>query len=64
MLPNWVLNDGNLNHDLVQRKLTSTGVTRKLYAATRGSDLNKPFIEDLIKLASRRIKIPKVVKQD
>ena len=32
VLPNWVLNDGNLNHDLVQRKLTSTGVTRKLYA--------------------------------
>ena len=64
VLPDWVLNDRNLSHDLVKLRLNATGVTRKLYAATRDFDLEKPFIKDFIKLASGRVKIPTVVKQD
>lgn len=64
VLPDWVLNDRNLSHDLVKLRLNATGVTRKLYAATRDFDLEKPFVKDFIKLASGRVKIPTVVKQD
>ena len=41
VLPDWVLNDRNLSHDLVKLRLNATGVTRKLYAATRDFDLEK-----------------------
>lgn len=64
VLPDWVLNDRNLSHDLVKLRLNATGVTRKLYAATRDFDLEKPFVKDFIKLASGRVRIPTVVKQD
>ena len=64
VLPDWVLNDRNLSHDLFKLRLNATGVTRKLYAATRDFDLEKPFVKDFIKLASGRVKIPTVVKQD
>lgn len=64
VLPDWVLNDRNLSHDLVKLRLNTTGVTRKLYAATRDFDLEKSFVKDFIKLASGRVKIPTVVKQD
>ena len=64
VLPDWVLNDRNLSHDLVKLRLNATGVTRKLYAATRDSDLEKSFVKDFIKLASGRVKTPTVVKQD
>ena len=64
VLPDWVLNDRNLSHDLVKLRLNATGVTRKLYAATRDFDLEKPFVKDFIKLASGRVKILTVVKQD
>ncbi len=50
VLPDWVLNDRNLSHDLVKLRLNATGVTRKLYAATRDFDLEKPFVKDFIKL--------------
>ena len=64
VLPDWVLNDRNLSHDLVKLRLNATGVTRRLYAATRDFDLEKPFVKDFIKLASGRVKILTVVKQD
>ena len=32
-------------------KLTSIGVTRKLYAETRNVDFEKSYLEDFIKLA-------------
>ncbi|MGB0440826.1 MAG: LysR family transcriptional regulator [Paracoccaceae bacterium] len=51
VLPDWVVREVKYNSDYVTRPLTEQGVTRELYAATRTSDLQKPFFNDLINLA-------------
>jgi len=39
--------------DYVTRPLTKKGLTRRLYAAVRSEDLEKPFMKELISLAGR-----------
>ncbi|MEM9125034.1 MAG: LysR family transcriptional regulator [Pseudomonadota bacterium] len=51
VLPDWVVREVKYNSDYVTRRLTKEGITRRLYAAVRSEDLEKPFVQDLVKLA-------------
>ena len=51
VLPDWVVREVKYNSDYVTRPLTETGIVRRLYAATRTVDSEKPFVADLIRLA-------------
>jgi len=51
VLPDWVVREVKYSSDYVTRPLTKSGITRRLYAATRTSDTDKPFVSDLIRLA-------------
>lgn len=51
VLPDWVVREVKYSSDYVTRPLTKQGLTRQLYAATRDTDLDKPFMKDLIRLA-------------
>ncbi|MHA6325432.1 LysR family transcriptional regulator [Roseivivax sp. CAU 1753] len=51
VLPDWVVREVKYNSDYVTRPLTETGITRRLYAATRSVDQEKQYVRDLIALA-------------
>lgn len=51
VLPDWVVREVKYNSDYVTRPLTKTGLTRRLYAAVRRDDRDKPFVAELIRLA-------------
>lgn len=51
VLPDWVVREVKYNSDYVTRPLTKEGITRRLYAAVRSEDLEKPFVQELVKLA-------------
>lgn len=51
VLPDWVVREVKYSSDYVTRPLTKHGITRRLYAAVRTDDLEKPFMQDLLKLA-------------
>lgn len=51
VLPDWVVREVKYNSDYVTRPLTKEGITRRLYAAVRAEDLEKPFVQELVKLA-------------
>ncbi|WP_171209945.1 MULTISPECIES: LysR family transcriptional regulator [unclassified Ruegeria] len=51
VLPDWVVREVKYNSDYVTRPLTAEGITRRLYAAVRCEDLEKPFVQELVKLA-------------
>ena len=51
VLPDWVVREVKDSSDYVTRPLTEHGITRRLYAAVRRDDLDKPFMQDLLKLA-------------
>ncbi len=51
VLPDWVVRQVHYNSDYVTRPLTETGVTRRLYAATRAEDTARPYMAHLIRLA-------------
>ncbi|MEL7212977.1 MAG: LysR family transcriptional regulator [Pseudomonadota bacterium] len=51
VLPDWVVREVKYNSDYVTRPITETGLTRRLYAATRGDDTMKPYMAHLIRLA-------------
>ncbi len=51
VLPDWVVREVKYNSDYVTRPLTKDGITRRLYAAVRSEDLEKPFVQELVKLA-------------
>ncbi|MDO6585944.1 LysR family transcriptional regulator [Salipiger sp. 1_MG-2023] len=53
VLPDWVVREVKYSSDYVTRPLTKTGLKRSLYAATRSSDLAKPFMTDLVRLAGQ-----------
>ena len=50
VLPDWVLRDSRYDHDYVTRPLTKSGITRRLYAATRTEDTALPYMSHLIRL--------------
>ena len=51
VLPDWVVREVKYSSDYVTRQLTEQGITRRLYAATRTVDTDKPFVAELIRLA-------------
>lgn len=51
VLPDWVVREVRYNSDYVTRPLTRDGVTRRLFAAVRDSDLEKPFLAHVLRLA-------------
>ncbi len=51
VLPDWVVREVKYSSDYVTRPLTKDGITRRLYAAVRSEDLEKPFVQELVKLA-------------
>jgi len=53
VLPDWVVRQVRYNSDYVTRPITKTGITRRLYAATRSGDTNLPFMAHLIRLAKQ-----------
>ncbi len=50
VLPDWVIRSADIDSGLVTRPVTSTGLTRQLYAAVRTADAGKPFIQRFIEL--------------
>lgn len=53
VLPDWVVREVKYSSDYVTRPLTAEGITRRLYAAVRTEDLEKPFMKKLIALAGQ-----------
>ncbi|AFO87162.1 LysR family transcriptional regulator [Phaeobacter inhibens] len=51
VLPDWVVREVKYSSDYVTRPLTSKGITRRLYAAIRSEDREKPYMQELIRLA-------------
>jgi LysR family transcriptional regulator for metE and metH len=51
VLPDWVVREVKYSSDYVTRPLTKDGITRRLYAAIRSEDRDKPFMKTLIDLA-------------
>jgi LysR family transcriptional regulator for metE and metH len=51
VLPDWVVREVKYNSDYVTRPLTAEGLTRRLYAAIRSEDRDKPYMRRLIDLA-------------
>lgn len=62
VLPDWVVREVRYNSDYVTRPLTKTGITKRLYAATRTEDAPKPFMSHVIRLA--RTEPPKLQRGD
>lgn len=50
VLPDWVLREVKYSTDYVTRRLTETGITRRLYAAVREEDAQKPFMAHVLRL--------------
>ena len=51
VLPDWVVREVRTSSDYVTRPLTKNGVTKRLYAAIREDDADKPYMAHLLKLA-------------
>ncbi len=50
VLPDWVVREVRTSSDYVTRPLTETGLTRRLYAATRTVDADLPFMAHVLRL--------------
>ena len=61
VLPDWVVRDSARHPSLVTRRLTQTGITRRLYGATRAEDTAKPFMAQMLKLS--RTEPPKLQRR-
>ncbi|MFW2587716.1 LysR family transcriptional regulator [Sagittula sp. SSi028] len=53
VLPDWVVREVKYSSDYVTRQITEEGLTRRLYAAVRREDLDKPYMQKLIALAGQ-----------
>ena len=51
VLPDWVVREVKYSSDYVTRPLTKDGITRRLFAAVRDEDAEKPYVKRLIELA-------------
>ncbi|NCQ24825.1 MAG: LysR family transcriptional regulator [Rhodobacteraceae bacterium CG17_big_fil_post_rev_8_21_14_2_50_63_15] len=51
VLPDWVVREVKTSSDYVTRPLTAQGVTKRLYAAIRDEDADKPYMAHLLRLA-------------
>ena len=52
VLPDWVVREVRTSSDYLTRPLTSKGVTRRLYAATRSEDRPLPYMAHVLRLAA------------
>lgn len=50
VLPDWVVREVKYSSDYVTRRLTEQGLTRRLYAAVREEDAQKPFMAHVLRL--------------
>lgn len=50
VLPDWVVRDVGASQSIVTKSLTESGVTRRLYGASRAEDTAKPFMSHVLKL--------------
>ncbi len=53
VLPDWVVREVKYHSDYVTRKVTETGLSKRLYAATRTEETTKPFMSNLLRLARK-----------
>ncbi|MEP1200689.1 LysR family transcriptional regulator [Tateyamaria sp.] len=51
VLPDWVVREVKYSSDYITRPLTKSGLTRRLYAAVRTEERDKPYMQKLIDLA-------------
>ncbi|MFK7938307.1 MAG: LysR family transcriptional regulator [Roseovarius sp.] len=51
VLPDWVVREVKTSTDYVTRRVTEEGITKRLYAAIREDDADKPYMAQLIRLA-------------
>lgn len=51
VLPDWVVREVRTSSDYVTRPLTEHGLTKRLHAAIRDEDADKPYMAQLIRLA-------------
>lgn len=51
VLPDWVVREARGSGDFAVRRLTESGLTKRIYAATREEDAGKPFIAHFVRLA-------------
>jgi LysR family transcriptional regulator for metE and metH len=51
VLPDWVVREVKTSGDYVTRPITENGLTKRLYAAIREADADKPYMAHLIRLA-------------
>ena len=47
VLPDWVVREVKYSSDYITRPLTDKGINRRLYAAARSVDLEKPFFDEI-----------------
>ena len=52
VLPDWVVREVKYSSDYIMRPLTAEGITRRMYAAIREDDAEKPYMTNLIALAT------------
>lgn len=50
VLPDWVVREVKTSSDFVTRPVTQEGLTKRLYAAIREDDADKPYMAQLIRL--------------
>lgn len=53
VLPDWVVREVKYSPDYITRPLTAQGITRRLYAAVRCGDKEKPYVQNLLNLAGQ-----------
>ena len=51
VLPDWVLREERSRGEVLSKPLTAQGVTKRLYAAVRSEDAEKPFMQTVLRLA-------------
>ncbi|MDQ2093682.1 LysR family transcriptional regulator [Rhodalgimonas zhirmunskyi] len=50
VLPDWVVRDVRYSSDYITRKITEKGLSKRLYAAIRSEDGDKPYMAHFLKL--------------
>ncbi|MBT5798223.1 LysR family transcriptional regulator [Alphaproteobacteria bacterium] len=56
VLPDWVLRSTADTNQILQKQLTSRGMSRSLYAAVRTQDGHKPFVQTFLNLSYEALK--------
>ena len=51
VLPDWVLREAKYQPDYVTKRLTETGLTKRMYAATREEEATLPYMAHFLRLA-------------